>query len=1038
MSTNPTPYLQPRVYRLLTLVLLLLAIAAILAIGTIHARNQYLTRGIPDELPEHIPEGGAQLGLNVNLQRYDEEELASVLTEISSTGITHIKQPFYYNDSFDWETADRLVAAIEEAGLDLVPLLDGDPQENFAPPADFSDFARWTGEFAARYEDTITHYIIWDEPNLASHWGTQPVNPGDFAALFSAAAESVRQNDRDAVIVLSPLAPTTETGPENMAESLYLKALYEAGAGDMFDVVAAKPYGFDTGPEDRRVDINRLNFSRVILLRELLVSQGDGHKAIWAGNWGWNSLPPDWTGQPSIWGQTSEAQRSAWTIGALERTRREWPWMGLMFLENWEPGTTAADPLWGFSIAERQTAADLAQYLKSIPAGIAWPGFYPADPNDEAQSYTGSWEFSPEFGADIGQTGDRTVFNFWGTDVGVRVRRADYRARFYATIDGRPANALPRDEQGAALILTAGDPAEDALSTEVVARSLEPGPHTLEIVASRGWDQWALSGFSAGYRPPGTSGQPMSSILTLAAIAFTLLAVGAAKRAEWGSPGARINQVFNNLTDCWQLVLTLIAAALVGLTGWIVWGEGALGLYRRLGDGGQLIATATTAIIFYVSPYFVIYLLALGILYFLLVLRPAWGVVLIALTMPFYVSALSKPMLGYRFSPVEVFTLVATLGWATRWLLNAGRLARAGQLRWHRPTLRSADWAVATFLFVTTLSLLFTERLDVATNEWRTVIIEPVFFYLLLRATRLSEREMGTVLDAWVMSGLIVALYGLWQYFTGQNLITAEGGLLRLRAFYGSPNNVALYLDRLLPFLVAMVLVGQSKNPRNRRVFYAIAIIPITLTLALTFSKGALLLGVPVSLLVVFWLWQRQAGRHAWPWILGFVFAGIAAFVMAVQIPALAARLDLFGTTGVFRLNLWRSSINMVTEHPLFGVGLDNFLYAYRGRYILDAAWQEPNLNHPHNIILDFATRLGLIGFLVGGWMIFEAGKALKSAVQKTNPSRLPIAIGLSGSLAAMLAHSLVDHSFFLVDLAFTFFLILGVAVWLTDPASQR
>ena len=63
------------------------------------------------------------------------------------------------------------------------------------------------------------------------------------------------------------------------------------------------------------------------------------------------------------------------------------------------------------------------------------------------------------------------TFTFWGTDVALRVRRADYRARFYATIDGQPANALPRDENGAALVLTAPDPAEDYLSDEWLARA---------------------------------------------------------------------------------------------------------------------------------------------------------------------------------------------------------------------------------------------------------------------------------------------------------------------------------------------------------------------------------------------------------------------------------------------------------------------------------------------------------------------------------------------------------------------------------------
>jgi O-antigen ligase len=121
----------------------------------------------------------------------------------------------------------------------------------------------------------------------------------------------------------------------------------------------------------------------------------------------------------------------------------------------------------------------------------------------------------------------------------------------------------------------------------------------------------------------------------------------------------------------------------------------------------------------------------------------------------------------------------------------------------------------------------------------------------------------------------------------------------------------------------------------------------------------------------------------------------------------------------------------MFAEHPLFGVGLDNFLYAYRGRYILESGWEEPNLNHPHNIILDFATRLGVAGLLAGAWLVFTLIRMLWRLPKRVSAEWRPIAIGISGSVAQMLAHGSVDHSFFLVDLSFAFFLLLALAVWL-------
>ena len=1007
-------------------------ILALLAMGALWQRHVYLTRGIPTTLPEPNRNAGPELGLNVDLNQYDDQALDETLASIRAMGVTYVKQPFYFAQAYDWETSARLITAVSNHNLILIPLLDGNPKENFAPPANLDDFARWAAEFATRYGDQISHYIIWDEPNLTSHWGGQPVNANEYAALLSAAASAIRSADSQAEIVAAPLAPTVETGPQNLADHLYLQQLFEAGAAEAFDVVAGKPYGFDSGPDDRRVAAGTLNFNRIILLQEVLEKYNATDKAVWAGNWGWNSLPDDWTGAPSVWGTATNDQQANWSTAALERARREWPWMGLMFLENWEPDAPPDDPRWGFSIAGRETAVALTAYLAAIDPVVAYPGFHLANPDDPAQVYSGDWRFSPFYGADISQNApgappDEVTFTFWGTDIGLRVRRADFRARLYAAVDGEPANALPRDENGAMLILTSPDPGEDFISIEPLARNLPVGKHTLRLVAARGWDQWALNGFSVGYKPPTTT-----TFGGMTALAFTMLfAFGAAilfgRRAEWGVFGQRAHTAYSRWSDWTQVGITAVSAALVALTGWLTWGEQVAGMYRRLGNGGQLALTAAAAAIFYVTPSFFVYLAALLLLFGLIYLRPAWGLALIAFCFPFYVPAMLKPVAAYRFSPVEIFTLVTLAAFVLARLTPSISGIHSARAAWKR-----ADWAVLAFTAVAALSLFFTARLDVATNEWRTVILDPVLFYLLMRVIQPKETEMWIILDAFIAGGVSVALIGLGQYAAGQNLITAEGGLMRLRSIYGSPNNVALYLGRILPLLTAMALLGGGANQWRRRA-YTTALIPVGLALLLTFSRGGLLLGVPAGLLVVFWIWLRRNGRSPWPWAISAVILTAAGFLIMQQIPALAGRFNLSGATGILRLNLWRASLQMIRENPLFGVGLDNFLYAYRGRYIFDAAWQEPNLNHPHNIILDFATRLGILGLIAGGWMIWELFGALRRALPTVPAAWLPVTAGLAGALTALLVHGLVDHSFFLVDLAFVFYLLLGTAVWLDN-----
>jgi O-antigen ligase len=1033
--------------RLLTLFWLLLTLLALLAAGSLKLRQDFLTHGIASRLPQPVNYGGVRLGLNVALNQYDDAELAENLRQMSNLGVHYVKQSFYFDEAFDWSEADRLVTAVSQHNLILVPLLDGNPADDFAP-VETAVFAQWAAQFAQRYGNTIQFYIIWDEPNLTSHWGKQLPNPDDYGALLSAASAAIRAADNDAVIVAAPLAPTIEIGPTNLADHLFLQQLYETNAAAAFDIVAAKPYGFDSPPDDRTVSNETLNFSRIILLREVMLDNNDGGKAIWAGNWGWNSLPDSWDGAPSIWGEVTAAEQAAFTIAALERARLEWPWLGVSFLENWQPAAPLNDPRWGFSVTGTETAAltssGLAVALQTTLAAqnpaIAQPGFHLAQPNDPAQVYEGNWEFSPEFGADIGQQpedvllGDKVTFTFYGTDLGLRVRRANFRARFYITVDGQPANALPRDENGAMLILTSAVKSDDTIATEWVARDLAPGVHTAEIVASRGWDQWALNGFSVGYQPENSGFLWGMGLLLATAVTSLIMAMRISQKAAWRGWLQTQRQRFVTLEKSWQMGITAVTAVVVLLAGWFTWAEQAGTVYRRLGDGSQLALTAAAATIFYVTPTFFIYAAALAVLFVLLYWRPVWGLLLIAFCFPFYVPPLPKPILNYRFSPVEVFTLVTFAAFATSQLTHWLNKIKNGTAHRWKLNLHPADWGVLALTAVATLSLFFTNRLDVASNEWRIVILEPALFYWLLRAIRPKASQLWLLLDAFILGGLVVALYGLWQVgFDRASLITAEGGLLRLKSIYGSPNNVALYLGRVIPLLAAMALLGSRKLHGRRWWLYTAVLIPTLLAFIFTFSKGGLFLGLPAAFVIIFWQWQQVNGRRAWPWLLFFGMAGVGGLILIQKIPALAGRLSLSGETGVFRLSLWQASLNMVADHPFFGVGLDNFLYEYRGRYILEAAWRDPNLSHPHNWLLDFGTRIGLPGLLAGLWLFGTFINTLRKIRPSVTAVWLPVVVGLAAALADMLVHGLVDHAFFLVDLAFAFYLLLGTAVWLQE-----
>jgi len=363
------------------------------------------------------------------------------------------------------------------------------------------------------------------------------------------------------------------------------------------------------------------------------------------------------------------------------------------------------------------------------------------------------------------------------------------------------------------------------------------------------------------------------------------------------------------------------------------------------------------------------------------------------------------------------------MNWALGWRLGpAGRTPLRSSVEAIRARLGGlsvGDWGVISLVLIGFVSLVWAQHVREAARELRMVIVGSAVFYLLIRAMARGGPKMWRVVVSWVLGGALVSLVALGQWLFGQNLISAEG-VWRVRGFYGSPNNLALYLGRVLPLVVAIGLWGESGR---RRWLYAATAVLCAAAIVLTYSRGAWLLGVPASLLFLAALRGRRPLLVA-----GGVLLNALVIVAAIIGPSrLASLADATQGTTFLRLRLWQSSASMIRDHPILGVGLDNFLYAYRSTYALPSAWEELNLSHPHNLGLDFWLRLGLPG-LVGIALLlvsffWQGGRVYRRLASESEGL---LALGLMAGMVDFLAHGLVDNAFFLVDLAFVFMLMMA------------
>lgn len=383
------------------------------------------------------------------------------------------------------------------------------------------------------------------------------------------------------------------------------------------------------------------------------------------------------------------------------------------------------------------------------------------------------------------------------------------------------------------------------------------------------------------------------------------------------------------------------------------------------------------------------------------------------------------PLGRLQFSLAEAIILCQVGAWAVRdglTLLRTRKLTAVGNML-RQPLV----WLALLFGAIATLWLLVPggENRQFAIREYRVTILEPLLFFMLVVRWLRTERDVWRMVAAWLIASALVGYVGVEQFLFGE--AWNMEGVNRVSSVYPSATAFGIYAGRAL----ALGLVLVYFLPREwRRWRIAVGLLSgiIGLGVLFSFARGAWI-GVFAGVAVVALVTRYRPLLIS---VGGVVAAGVAAILLAFagNVERLTSIFNL-GTednTGVARFRIWEAGRKILADHPLLGIGQDQFAYQ-------DPAYGVPvarlfTTSHPHNFLLDFWLRLGVPGLLwVLGTLAFVTWQFQALWLRHKGTALGALSLGLLASMIDFAVHGLLDMAYFTMDLALTFWLTLALLV---------
>ncbi|MEW6052666.1 MAG: O-antigen ligase family protein [Nitrospirota bacterium] len=330
-----------------------------------------------------------------------------------------------------------------------------------------------------------------------------------------------------------------------------------------------------------------------------------------------------------------------------------------------------------------------------------------------------------------------------------------------------------------------------------------------------------------------------------------------------------------------------------------------------------------------------------------------------------------------------------------------------------------------------------------------------IAFYALTIQLLARKDDFIRVVDVIVIFGALLALFGILQHILSNNKIywirsLGQGG--SIFGPYVNRNHYAGLMEMIFPLVLSLFLyykphvknrslrekIAELFNLQRTNIYLLLgfASVLIATSIFLTLSRSGIV-SLCISMIFFGILFISKGANRKRGIIIVVIFVLIAFSVGWFGWEPIFERFEKVrspeGDIRELRVEIWKDSMNIIRDFPLFGTGFGSFVNIYPKYRTITG---DRVADHAHNDYLEILSDGGFVAFALCLWFVLVLTyKAFRNFLRRREIYSIYLFIAAVSGLLSILMHSITDFNLHIGANGLYFFFLSGVAV---SAASTR